>query len=305
MDNLDIFSFSDGALMDASLSEADACSIQAGLWKLLAVRCARYTMDDSSSVPVETAQELLRSICFTLDLWLKKNGASPGILAHADLNELLRSGIRIIEEKLDVCRGLWNAARLTAPDIDNISYHDTLLGMGSFFRRYDYRFFAHQVPCDIDYQLCLPVPDTLLGVEYIGEYLQHILIENHFLRRFDKNTVISLLKCSCPDYRGLLINLYEPAAANALGLILIGADPFSLDVTAAYQASLAALLKPLSEEKLSSSLSSAAARLCRALDLSDAAAQDYLKQTAFELAPRVAAALPSGDLGGIFRSIAP
>jgi hypothetical protein len=73
------------------------------------------------------------------------------------------------------------------------------------------------VPCDIDYQLCRPVPEDLLGVEYVNEYLRRVVLENDFLRRFPKEPVIKLLENYCPDYRGLLINLYEPVATNALG----------------------------------------------------------------------------------------
>lgn len=51
-----------------------------------------------------------------------------------------------------------------------------------------------------------------------SEYLRHILLENELLGKFDVSPVLSLLKAACRDYRELLINLYEPVAANAIGL---------------------------------------------------------------------------------------
>ncbi len=289
MADFDLMAFAGGESAEGNLTNMDMTGIQAGLWRLLAARTERYTMGDSSSVPVETAQELLTSICFTLGLYLKENGGSLQMLAESDLNELLGAGFKILEERLELGKRLWQAACLTAPEIENISCRDTLQGIGSFFRRYDYRFFAHQIPCDIDYQLSQPVPDTLLGIEYLNEYLRRILIENHFLRRFDRKLVIRLLTSFCPDYKGLLINLYEPAAVNALGLALIGGDPFLLDIDDAGRARLAALLTPLPERTVRSALKRAAEVLCRALDIRDAAAQHYLTRTAENLYPRIAA----------------
>jgi hypothetical protein len=254
-------------------------------------------------VPAETARELLASLCFTLGLYLKESGSPAGRLVTDDLNDLFQQGIRVIEEKLACAKKLYQAACLGAPDIENISFRDTLRNLGLFFRRYDYRFFAHLVPCSVDYQLCHAVPDEPGGVEYVTEYLRRVIIENDFLRHFDRVRVEGLLRCYCPDYRGLLVNLYEPAAANAVGLVLTGGDVLSLDVTDHDRARLASLFEPLPASRAKESLLNAAARLCRTLEIRDDAARDYLAMTASSLFPRIAAAREHGGLDGIFLSI--
>ena len=62
------------------------------------------------------------------------------------------------------------------------------------------------------------MPETLRGVDYVNDWLRRLCLEQNFLDRFDPALVRAVLDRSCPDYRGLLINLYEPIAVNALGL---------------------------------------------------------------------------------------
>lgn len=49
-----------------TINEEDRELIKLKFWILLGKRIERYTMGDSSSVPVEIAEELLKSICFSL-----------------------------------------------------------------------------------------------------------------------------------------------------------------------------------------------------------------------------------------------
>ena len=89
---------------------------------------------------------------------------------------------------------------------------DTLKSIGRSFDLYDPVLSAHVVPCDIDYQLALPVPDSLLGIDYVHEYLQRLSIENSLLVRIEPEALASLLDSWMPDWRDLVANLYEPVA---------------------------------------------------------------------------------------------
>lgn len=284
----------------SGLSEADAATVFTKLMLLLSKQAARYTTGDSSSVREETARELLVSIRFTLELYLRESGLPVSSLVAADLNDIFPLGIGMIEKALGTFERLYQAACLGAPDIENLSYRDTLSSLGTFRRRYDYRLFAHAVPCDIDYQLCRPVPENLLGVEYVNEYLRRIIIENGFLRRFPKGRVTELLESYCFDYNGLLINLYEPVATNALGLTLLERGASTLDIPDEACKHIADVLSPLSENARRNALVEAADRLCGFLGIRDAAARDYLARTAEALCPRIDSALSFGGLSGIF-----
>ena len=89
---------------------------------------------------------------------------------------------------------------------------DTLKSIGRSFDLYDPVLSAHVVSCDIDYQLALPVPDSLLGIDYVHEYLRRLSIENSLLVRMEPGALTSLLDSWMPDWRDLVANLYEPVA---------------------------------------------------------------------------------------------
>ncbi len=289
-----------GTGLSEPLTEGEEITIQTKLWQLLARRTELYTMGDSSSVRIETAQELLQSISFCLELFLRQSRNTKKFLVSADLEDVFQQGQTVCEEKIELGKLLYNKACLTAPETENISYRDTLTEICGFFKHYDYRFFAHRIPCDIDYQLCNPVKESMLGIEYINDYLGRIIIENDFVRRFEKNRVESLLENYCSDYRGLLINLYAPVAANAVGLALLRENVGALELTVSDDARLVKLFDGLSATPAKKALTEAALQVCGELNISDASSVRYLRKTAEELYPRIEAALPHGSLDGIF-----
>jgi hypothetical protein len=301
------------AAPDEALSSEEAELVRRKLVTLLAKRTSLYTALDSSSVPVETAQELMTSLTFTLGLALCASGGAARRMVTEDLDALFRQGVQNLKERLEWAKQLYETAYLGLPAVENVSLRDSTRGIGIFFRRYDLHFFAHQIPAVIDYQLCRTVPDHYLGIEYVVEYLRRLIMENDFLRHFEPEQVARLLMGWCPHYRDLPVNLFEPVAANAVGRALLKV-PLSLDSTGRVQwlsvtdedrELLAALFENLPEPGARSALREAAARLCRTLEIRDPAAREYLENTASDLYPRIAAVLPYGGLAGIFPSLAP
>ncbi|MGE4353397.1 MAG: DUF6179 domain-containing protein [Oscillospiraceae bacterium] len=290
------------ALEKSGLAPEDWQKLQVRLWALLAERTARYTAGESSSVPLETAQRLMSSLLFTLGV--DAGGGPDGMssLRNENLSEKYDQGLRTIEKKIEIGKKLWQACLMSCPGIENISLRDTLKNIGVFWKRYDYRFFAHEIPCDIDYQLCRFVPDRLLGVDYINAYLRHLLIENELLGKFDCKLVIQLLQHYCPDYKGQLINLYEPVAVNAIGLTLVNGDVRALRLSETEQDKISGMFEAFPKAKAIDTLQRSADALCKGLQIRDPNARHYLRKTAADLYPRIEAALPGGNIGGIFLS---
>ncbi len=291
------------SLRTEGLTDEEQAALQGRLWGLLSRRTAQYTLGDSSSVPEKLAGELLESLCFTLEEGLEAEQAPPRRLVTEPLDALLLRGQDALRVKTAETERLWRTACLSAPDIDNIALRDTLRSIGGFFRQYDLLFLAHQIPCDIDYQLLCPVSGELRGVEYLREYLRRIVAENALLRAFSGERVARLLERSCPDYRGLLINLCEPVLLNAAGLALLGGDIGALGLTEEERHRLAEHLAPLNPEQGRQALVQAARMVCAAAGLGEGFAADYLAGAAAEQWPRAAAALAAGDLSEVFFSL--
>ena len=270
------------------------------LFRLMKRNTELFTLGDSSSVRVETAQELLKSVLFTLELGISKSETPSELLSSETLDSALSFGQKTIEAEIEHGRALYAEACLSAPEIENTSYKDTLVGIGKFFRRYDYRFFAHLIPCDIDYQLSHAVDDSFQGIQYINEYLRRIIIENRFVRKFDKKLSEQLLQKYCSDYQGLLINIFEPICTNAIGLAMLGESVFPLCLPQDGIKRLSEMLDVLSATPAKTALIKAAENVCSELNLDDSSIVKYVSQTAEALFPRIESVLPHGNLGGIF-----
>ena len=107
------------------------------------------------------------------------------------------------------CRARVGAIVATMPPIHNVALRDTLVSLGELRSRYDTMFAAHEVPCDIDYQLSEPVDPRLLGLDYIEAWLAQLLVETRWIAQFDADSRLAVLERACPDYKGLHVNLYD------------------------------------------------------------------------------------------------
>ena len=134
-----------------SLSPEDTLCAQEALWGLLKQQ-ARLYAPDSTSLPAETAAALAESILLTLGA-----DRNPAVLLSADLHAAFRQGQRRLSQKLTLSQHLLQAALASRPQAENRSLSDTLNSLKSFSKRWDLRFFAQEIPCDIDYQLSQPV----------------------------------------------------------------------------------------------------------------------------------------------------
>ena len=273
------------------LSEHDRLAWQVKLLELLRLQTERYTMGQSTSVRTDTAQMLLRSIGFSLD---QLHQAQPERdLLREPPDALLREAAEVVRRQTARTRLQYRRACRCLYQEENLSLWETLRGINGFFHDYDPRFFAAEVPCYIDYQLDQPVPDDLVGVAWLRDYLDRLLTEDSILRRFQPDAVRRVLAASSPDHRELLVNLYGMVVDAALGVTMAEGDLFALDITAAGQAALTARLAPLTASARRLLLERAGETLARRLEL-PAGASGYLRETALALSPRVEAVLASG-----------
>lgn len=115
------------------------------------------------------------------------------------------------------------------PPLRNVSLRDTLGSIGKTRTLYDIRFRAHEVPCDIQYQLSYPVDDSLMGIDYLEAWISELLKEVIWIARFTPESCISVLERFCPDYRGSmstcstylnLANIYWRAWRSDVGMFV-------------------------------------------------------------------------------------
>lgn len=261
-------------------------------------------MGESSSIPEYDAMRLLESACFVLGVDPDDpNPAALQTIAIEGVEVVFDRGMRRVEAEAARTKALWEDVCLNMPLLKSVALKDTLESLRDFETRYEPRFFAHEIPADIDYPLCFPVPEWVQGVDFVNRYLEQLLAESRFLQCFDVEACDRLLRSVHPDYGELILNLFEPVAVQALGCVLTECDVRALRIDDTARAQIADGLAGRSSQALRSLLEDAAERACERLGLRepcDLPVREYVRDLAAGLAPRVHSVLRSGGLEGVF-----
>lgn len=283
-----------------NVSSEDKEIIQIKLWTLLGKVTQRYTMNDSSSVPIEVAEELLKSICFLLNKSMEDSKSKIKLLKDEELEEVWKNSWKGVEKDIAKSKDLLEKVINTSICIENISYDDTVLEIARGLKFYDYRFLAHEVPCSIDYQLSNPVSEKLQGIDFINEYLKRLLFENEFCNNFDKAKIIELLKSYCEDYKELLINIFEPVFTNIIGLEVLGSDIYKIEIEDVERKVLLFIFNKMDKSEIKKEIITACNSICNKLKISKEDEIKYMKETALNLLPRIEVGIKNNSLENIF-----
>lgn len=205
-------------LMNSNIQEAgrrNTMRAQHNFAQLMTHVASLYCMDGSSSLSQQEMAELTLSIAYTLGLADATPEEAIQALCVEDPVALWHSHLAELDCRIDNAPVTWKRIVLAMPPIRNVALRDTLASLGDLKSRYDTRFAAHTVPCDIDYQLSEPIDISLRGLDYIEAWLAQLERETMWIAQFDVDSCISTLERACPDYRGLHINLYDLLSTHA------------------------------------------------------------------------------------------
>ena len=267
--------------------EDGSAELPEALLALLSERIARYTMGDSTSVPIDTAQLLLEGIVYCVGL--HGDCADSGVPVDAPLSERFWAGVREVKRRSRRAKLLLHQAQRGQPPVVNIGFRDTLASLPSFFRHYDADFFAQEIPCSIDYPLCQPVADALLGVTFLQDYLTRWLVESRFLRVFSREALVRLYEQYYGDYDDLLVNLYLPVAEMAVLCALANRPVLPLALEPAELALVSAKLAQADEAAAQQELSAAVDGALAEAGIHGALDRAYLLDTGRDLLVRLRA----------------
>ncbi len=169
-----------------------------------------YTMGSTGSVSKLEASQILESLSFVLDVHDNDNPKSLEELAEQDPDRLFQRKQSELATRVDHALRTWREICVIMPSINNVALRDSLADIGNLKTLYDTYFAAHEVPLgNIQYQLSLPISESLLGIDYIQAWLDQLLAETRYISQFTTESCIALLEQVCPDYKGLHVNLYD------------------------------------------------------------------------------------------------
>jgi predicted transcriptional regulator len=286
------------------LTDSQIERIQLELVDLMAGEVERYTNDESSSIPVEKAQEILQSVTYCIGVYLKTiTGISNKIelMKEEKVSVLFHKGMDTVSEIIDKSKLLLKNLKGTRVPLNNYAYQDTIsFGISKFFHDYNIEFGAHLYQGDIDYPLCIDITG-LLGAEYIYEYLHRLTMENEFVMHFSKDLIELLFMGFDKGSEHMLFNIFELVFTNALGCVLADQDIKQLEVPARDSRWLQTSLASLNNAELKEKLIEAFNQICGEIILSEDTIC-YMKSAIPQIAARLYHNLKTGTLDKIFIS---
>lgn len=168
-----------------------------------------YCSGTSSSISALELRELALSASYALGIAGATAEEAACALSVTNPIALWHEAVAELEARVDAALELWREVVTTMPPIRNVALRDTLASLGNIKQCYDVYFAAHEVPCNIDYQLHEPIGSGLLGLDCIEAWLSQLRAETQWIAQFQVESCIAVLERVCPDYRGLHVNLCD------------------------------------------------------------------------------------------------
>lgn len=273
--------------------------------ELLKTQLKYYTKDESSSVMVEVAENLLDGIDYTISFYLKSLDTLELMLEalkNNTLSQILKTGRDLIKNTVDQSKKLLEYIIKNKLKINNYSYDDTIdHGIPLFFNEYEYFFTPHEGSVSIDYQLYMDNMNYK-GIEYIRNYLKILSLENEFCSYFDIYEINELLKGYDKKSQELLINVFELVLINSLGLIIIDKPLNSLNLGNVDRELIKNKSEKLSPKKLQEELVQCVDKCCAILNIENKDLKTYIKKSTIKLTDWLYESIKVNKLDTVFIS---
>lgn len=286
------------------LYDSDIEDIHLRCLEFLACKSERYNCGRSSSIRVEQAESIMKSIFYTIGLYLKSlpdADCAVSELKTGTISEMYEKGRGLIKIKLHTAKHMYILVQDNKLDTINYTYNATVNdeGIGSFFRSYNPEYEAHEIPASIDYQLCNPVND-LAGVEYIQKYLDCLLLENEFCSHFNAKDIHHLLCGYDKGYKDLLINIFEHVLTAAIGCSLAKRSVLKLDITDEEIQRLSYELSKDDDNTLAARISKASEKTLEELNSTNILLRTYIEKSLPKITVSIIHAVRINTLGKTF-----
>nr|WP_305144858.1 DUF6179 domain-containing protein [Anaerotruncus sp. DFI.9.16] len=264
--------------------------MQEGLLGLLRSQIEEITRGESSSVPAETADQLMDDIGYCIDVALKHAPTpqeSLALLREHSMDALYRMGTGLLDREERACEGLLSRVRATRTPTVNEGYRILLdVTFPQYLRDWKVRRHPGDFVVLTEYPLAREVSAS--GIFGVRERLESLALENRFCGRFAP-VLDGLLRGWARQNRTspaeAYVNLFTIALQNLLLARLLGREDAALG--AGERAGLEERLRPLAPEQRAALLLRAAEGLIDSCAFENARLNDYIREGAARFAGEV------------------
>lgn len=267
---------------------------------LLKEKVYSYNKGNSLSVKAEIADELVKSIIYTLSF--SSDISLNEVLIAEDIGDMYNEGKEKIRFETLRGKGLYSYALRNRIYTGNISYNSTLKEIGKFFKNYNYLLFAHFIPCSIDYQLCFSVSNELEGIKYINAYLNNLIYENDVLKNFDIRKIKFLLEKHFEKSDELLINIFEMIMPNIILSQVIDKNIYSFEFNDYELERIKRIFLSCDALNGRNLLYFASKKVSGILNINNTNEKRYIEEFAFKLYPRIMVSIKENSLPNVLLS---
>ncbi len=264
----------------------------------------RYTSKASTSVPWETAQQLMEAVLYCIGE-TQETGSGLGQnreLAGGEMmtaREAYDRGYHLVIRRAETVRKLYNKWIISFNGYESKGYSRTVTrNIPEFFKWYDPRFNPQQDFTGLDY----PVPRDLgkrPGIDRVDRYLACIWTEQRFLGSLASDYVKTVLTAWGQEWRDQPVNLGEIVLRKILVHLLLRISPEETALEPDKYEALAAAVGSVSGERLAQRLRGLSRGLATRYFPGDEALAAYLDC----YIPVIAAELANGAAHGCLQRI--
>lgn len=289
-------------LIDANLLKG----IPVELMEILKEVIRMYTKGESSTLKSETVEGLMKSIVYSLDLYLMRYSTAEEAIVHlksCNMKTLYKEAMEYLKNYIDDTKQLYKAMEAKRVSIPNVVYNESFSqAIPNFFIEYNEIFSAQETSCDIDYPLAFDI-NSIEGIAYIRKYLEAFELENEFCLNFNQQSIISLLKAygrlNGLNYVQSPINIFELVFQNIIFLTLLDKNYDKLLMSAIEFELIENKLSGLSKNDIKDLIASASDKLIYILDINNPKLMDFIYKYTDVLILRLQIALENGNLANI------
>lgn len=280
--------------------------IQEQVMQLLKDLIIRYTKGESTSIKTETAEELLKSIYYSIDARIssvKDPEAGIALLKSAGIKEIYDEGVEIVASTFKEARQLCREIVKNKLDVPLEVYNTSItVDLPEFFENYSVVFGAHDTACSTDYPLAFD-DMKVQGIFYIKNYMQNLDVETQFCSFFSKAAIAKTLAVygrTCRiDYKESPVNLFEVLVSSSIFSALSGDDAKELILSSSQYEFLRSKLTGLDYSQMDDVFNAAVEKLITDLSIDQLKLVEYIRRYKKDFVLRVMHAVKNNNLSNI------
>lgn len=220
------------------LSKGEMEYFQLQIMNILKDLIMRYTKGESTSVTVDTAENIMNSIFYSIDTGLKNLGGPEAALESiktGQINKIYDKGLELVSAGFKDSRDTFQNIKKNRLKVGLEAYDSTIdEALPAFFEKYGAVFDAHNTMASIDYPLLFD-DMSITGIFYIRKYLETLEAETVFCSLFPEKAIQEVLaiygRIYKIDYTKTLTNIFELVINACFFSILSDGSPYELSIS--------------------------------------------------------------------------